>query len=71
MERTYATPVTMKSSWKKVKNMTDALTDSLEVLSNILSIVHDTALSDSMKVDIIQNEIEHFLNRHEEGKVER
>lgn len=48
--------------------MTDALTDSLEVLSNILSIVHDTALSDSMKVDIIQNEIEHFLNRHEEGK---
>lgn len=51
--------------------MTDALTDSLEVLSNILSIVHDTALSDSMKVDIIQNEIEHFLNRHEEGKVER
>jgi hypothetical protein len=68
MERTYATPVTMKSSQKKVKNMTDALTDSLEVLSNILSIVHDTALSDSMKVDIIQNEIEHFLNRHEEGK---
>ena len=48
--------------------MTDALIDSLEVLSNILSIVHDTALSDSMKVDIIQNEIEHFLNRHEEGK---
>ena len=29
--------------------MNDALTDSLEVLSNILSIVHDTALSDSMK----------------------
>lgn len=48
--------------------MNDALKDSLEVLSNILSIVHDTALSDSIKVAFIQNEIENFLNRHEEGK---
>lgn len=48
--------------------MTDAFTDSLETLSNILSITHNPVLPDGEKVDLIQMEVEYFLERHEEGK---
>ena len=48
--------------------MTDAFNDSLETLSNILSITHNSVLPDGKKVDLIQQEVEHFLERHEEGK---
>ena len=47
---------------------TDTFIDSLGTLFHILFITHNPVLPDGERIDLIQQEVESFLERHEEGK---